>query len=664
MKEYPLSEVEAFACEILNKYYCECDVEFLNSTFAEDIVWIGAGEGQKAEGKEAVTAYFTQKKRDMAPWDVSYEIYETRRLGSDCYLCEGSSRISFCKRTEMLLDNQQRFTFIFRDNGGKLETIHIHNLMPYPGWQEAVQAAIFKVYPLILKLNLTQDTYRCFSEEEIQFIDKTEGVYSEIYSSSLPGIHPEHRDKYASVLAREKLMERFSRGEREVYLDFQQEGTNGEYGWRSVCVIQMENPFSPDVMAIGLVKVQDTQKEKQEEQEQLLRGALQSANASSLAKSDFLSRISHDIRTSMNGIVGMSAIGQRNLQKPDTVLECFQKIDASSKYLFDILNDILDVSKLETGKMELISQCFSLQVLLEEVNHIITPQAKGRRLIYEEYKKRLETEYYVGDAARIKQILINLLSNSLKFTPAGGKVIMSVRQEDENYDLSFLEFCICDTGIGISEAFLQRIFQPFEREIPEVICDNPGSGLGLSIAYSLVHLMGGTIEADSKKGEGTQITVRLPLAPVYEEETVYGKNSNSWWEEEESEDFDFYGYRVLLAEDNELNREIACTLLEMNGIEVETAENGQEAVDMFSENPPGYYMAILMDIRMPVMDGLESTCAIRALDRGDAQTIPIIAMTANAFQEDEEEARKIGMDGYLVKPLEVDAIFRELRHYV
>ena len=953
-------EIEGFAGKILTRYFCDSDVEFLISTFAEDIVWLGAGELQKAEGRDAVGACFRGGQDELSPCDMFDEVYETRELGGDIYLCEGLSRLRAKEGTGIVLDMQQRITFIFRDLGDRLETVHIHNSAPYKDiqdgelfpveaakekyrmlefalerreeeyrqqanflsqlynsvpcgiiqfstdtehrvinvnrmvweaygfrseeeyrqriispfqlvteqdkewihdlveslvldgdttsyirksygvdgrkmWisvimgrivnadgQEVIQAvftditelkrmeleqereqmienrslraAICTAYPLIMSLNLTKDTYNCFIDEQDSSMWDRQGRYTEMLNQFGQRVYPSYREDYMNTFRREHVLERFAAGEREIYMELQQIGRDGRYHWISVQVIYVENPFNGDVLAIDMIKVLDAQRAEQARQEQLLRDALASAKAANQAKSDFLSRMSHDIRTPMNAIIGMSTIGQLKIGDIKSSQDCFRKIDASSRYLLSLINDILDMSKIETGKMELAQEYFDFTELIGEIDQIIYPQAREKQIQYEIYHEEPLEQYYIGDALRVKQVLMNLLSNALKFTAVGGSIQIYIQEQKRTNGFSYIRFCVKDTGVGMSKEFRTRIFQPFEQESPEAARNNVGSGLGLSIVYNLIQLMGGTIEVESEKNKGTAFTVTMPLKLVEDDEQKEGQRkqkellngldvlivdddpvvgcqcteilkdagaSTLWvesgfkavdaverhmkdgryydiamidWQmpdldgletarrirglvgpdttiimisaydwsyieeeargagvdyfipkplfrnsiydafagaigrshpaEEKLEKADFHGCRILLAEDNELNREIAKTLLEMHGMTVETALDGREALELFDRNPLHYYDAVLMDIRMPVMNGLEATRSIRGLKRLDARRVPILAMTANAFEEDKLIAFEAGMTGYLVKPLDIEVVLEEIGKYI
>lgn len=956
-----LKEAEELAARIMRTYFCESNMDVLLSTLAEDVIWLGGGKMQKAEGREAVTASFLAGKEEMIPFDMSDEQYETRRIAEGCYVCESVSYLRAKTESGIAMETQQRCTLVFRENGeGRLETVHIHNSIPFAEieddelfpvksgreeyeklqqvmklleqdmeyqeqflkqlyetlpcgilqltigeehevininpmvWQfygyaseqdymehvkspvelvepedkewilaildsltlggppavykrrchrlnhtdawisvamgrivnavgkeviqavftditqqrqleiaqeqerllenKALRTAIRTSYPLIMNLNLTRDSYSCFDGAAEGYAFPPEGVYSEMFRYYCSLVYPSYQEDFAASFNREELLRRFMDGEQEVYMEFQVKGVDDAFHWLSIMMINVENPFNDDIMAINMIKVLDNQRAEQARQEQLLRDALASAKAANRAKSDFLSRMSHDIRTPMNAIVGMSTIGQLKSDDRNIVMDCFHKIDASSKYLLSLINDILDMSRIETGKMETAREYFDFMHFIEELNQIIFPQTLEQELDYEMFCHENIEKHYIGDSLRLKQILMNLLSNALKFTPSGGKIKVEIRENSRTNGFTYLEFIVKDSGIGMSGEFLNKIFLPFEQETPGGARNNVGSGLGLSIVYNLVQLMGGSIQVKSQKQEGTTFTVTLPFELVSDgterewerkrqellkdfhvlvvdddpeiggqtarilddigastvwvdtgyravdevrqaignnrlydiamidwrmpgidgvetarriraltgpdtmiimisaydwssieaeakeagvdyfiskplmRSSVYDTFSRLEKKEEDKQEKHVFsllrGKRILLAEDNDLNREIASTILDMHGIIVDEAADGKQALERYLKAKTGTYLAVLMDIRMPVMDGLEAVQAIRSSGKKDAATIPILAMTANAFDEDKRRAFEAGINGYLVKPLDIDIMLAELEKLV
>lgn len=413
------------------------------------------------------------------------------------------------------------------------------------------------------------------------------------------------------------------------------------------------------------------QKELQQQLEkrsQELQAALQAAEVANREKSDFLSRMSHDIRTPMNAIMGMTDIASAHIDTPEKVQDCLRKISLSSQHLLGLINDVLDMSKIESGKVELRHESFNFRAFLQDFENLYGEQAKSKGISYETILASDLEVQIIGDSLRLNQVLSNLLSNALKFTPAKGMIKLRVSKTSEDQENVYLRFEVIDTGCGIAEENYDKIFESFEQENVDVTYKYGGTGLGLSIVKRFTGLMGGGIHVTSVQGSGSTFTVDLPFGKIKESgkptrfSDINGRNDLA--KDCYAVDYDFKGKRILLVEDNELNREIAEELIGVTGASVESAEDGVQAVEMFKESAEGYYDLILMDVQMPHMDGYEATRCIRALGRSDAQKVPIFAMTANAFAEDVQKSREAGMNAHISKPLNIRAVYKQMNRYL
>ena len=612
--------------------------------------------------------------------------------------------------------------------------------------------------------------------------------YSERY------VAPEDREAFLRAVSLPEALDRMRRegGSCSIKYTVNTNGSPAYKTWNMSLYRYDDNREYMLSYILDITKLVLEQQEKEREAErnrQIIKDALTAAEQASRAKSDFLSRMSHEIRTPMNAVIGMTTIAAASLDNRDKLTDCLGKIGLSSRYLLSLINDILDMSRIESGKVSIINEEFDFRSFVEGISSLIYPQAKNKNIVFDLNIEGVVDERYRGDPLRLNQVLINILSNALKFTPEWRSVHLSIRETRRVRDRAYLQFIVRDTGIGMEKGLLERIFEPFEQGGASISHSYGGSGLGLAISSNLISLMNGHISVSSTPGVGSEFVVELPLLTVpdntpkqavsledirvlvvdddlvtcehttlilnrigvdaeyvtsgkaavtrvksaLQRHTCYNIALVDWkmpdmdgvetarsirrivgpdtlviimsaydWTEIEARareagvDFfiskpifqsvvqdvllkatrrrqsaatlpvqkeDFAGRRILLVEDNEINMEIARTLLEFRNASVDGACNGQQAVEMFRSSPPNHYDAVLMDVRMPVMDGIAATQAIRGLNRADAATVPILAMTANAFAEDIEQSRKAGMNEHLAKPIEPETLYARLASY-
>ena len=385
---------------------------------------------------------------------------------------------------------------------------------------------------------------------------------------------------------------------------------------------------------------------------------LSQADEASQSKTTFLSRMSHEIRTPMNGIIGMLSLAEGKLDSTHPAMQYLTKIDELSAHLLSLINDILDMSRIEAGKVELEDKPFSLRKLGDKLYDMFAKNLEQRNIEYTVEFEDVTVDYVIGDELRISQVIINFLSNAVKFTEKG-EIRVTLRQMALAGGTADIMIRVRDTGIGMSPEFINRIFRPFEQESMDTQKKYGGTGLGMAISDQIVKLMGGEIVVESMVGKGSDFMVFLHLPVSEEVEDVSEEKASA---DEAAAEFDdvFEGKSILVAEDNELNAVIAVEVLKNMGAKVELATNGQEAVDHFEQNPAGYYDFILMDVQMPVMDGRAAARKIRGLDHADAADIPVFALSADAFIEDERLSRESGMNGHYAKPVD----FNELQNSI
>ncbi len=668
--------------------------------------------------------------------------------------------------------------------------------------QAIISEALF-VFNVNVSRNIIEDDFYKITGEQNTAILPLVGMHAPCNADAFfsrwgeQKVSPEDRENYDRCINMQYLREAYERGETELVLEYETEIDGASSVILRHTILLICDSISGDIVAMNNLKDITDQRKKERETRKALLDAYEAANRASSAKTDFLSRMSHDIRTPMNAIIGMTAIAGTHLQDPEKMAECLGKITSASRHLLALINEVLDMSKIESGTLSLNEEEFNLSSLMDNLLNMVRPMIEEKQHELEVCIHDLKHENVIGDSMRIQQAFMNIVSNSVKYTPSGGKIRIELTEKPSGQvKTGCYEFVFVDNGIGMSQEFLKHLFEPFERAEDVRTSKVQGTGLGMPVARNIIHMMGGDIQVESELEKGSRFTVQILLKyqeedavslaeliklPVlvadddeiacrstclmldelglhsegvlsgeeavicvdraHERQEQYFAVILDWkmpgmdgietakeirrrvgpevpiiilsgydWSQCEMEaraagvdafitkplfksrlatvlrglveeqqpqepeqqgreledtlEHDFTGKRVLLVEDNELNREIATEILEMVGLEVESAENGSIAVDMFAGADPGYYNMVIMDVQMPVMNGYEATCAIRSLKRKDARYIPIVAMTANAFAEDIQAAKSSGMNEHMAKPIDLGQLMDVLERWL
>lgn len=509
-------------------------------------------------------------------------------------------------------------------------------------------------YYALYRVYFIRETYECIKPSAyVQGRIASTGPYADLLQAAIDIIEPEAREEYIRSFSCENIRTLVSQKVRDFGGEFRRL-FDSEYRWVSIRIL-FDDVLTPEEVVLCFREIEQ-EKLLQLAERNLLRDSLESARRSEQAKQSFFSNMSHDMRTPVNAIIGFADLARHALDNPEKAGTYIDKISYSSRQLKNLIDDILNMSRMEQGKLSLNNQEMDLKKCLQECLDTYQLQAEMEQKTLQ-VSLDMKDCWVMGDSVRILQLLNNLLSNAFKFTSQNDVISVSVTQAENagSQDSVKYRIVVSDTGMGMSKDFLPHLFEPYMREVRFGSKAVAGTGLGMSISRNLVEQMNGEIRVESELGQGSTFTVVLPFVPV--RTTPEGEAHDTSYESE----FSFLqGMRILLAEDNMVNMELAAEMLSMHGMVVDQAWNGREAVDLFAKASPFFYNAVLMDMQMPEMDGCEATRAIRAMDRPDAGSIPVIAVTANAFAEDVASTTAAGMTAHVSKPIDFKQLFQIL----
>lgn len=531
---------------------------------------------------------------------------------------------------------------------------------------------VMQLFARFIVVDLEKDTYEYLKDMEEGWAKK--GRYSDLVEYFIPKyVREDGTENMQQVITKEYIQTKMD--EDTPYLQFEYRIRREDERWENISILSLKRKKGVPVRILYAIQDVTALKEDELRNRAALIEAFQAADEANHAKSEFLSRMSHDIRTPMNAIMGMTTVASMYMDDRERLADCLEKITLSSRHLLALINDVLDMSKIESGNVTLAEEEFDLEKTVESLLAIIQPQVQEKQQHLEVNIAGIIHKAVIGDPLRLQQVFVNIMGNAVKFTPEGGTLTFGIVEKTSRIQGSgCYEFTFEDTGIGMEKEFLEKIFEPFSREENTRSRKIEGTGLGMSIAKNIVRMMNGDIQVESTPDVGSKFTVQiyLKLQEITEEaaETRQDFKSSSEAVEENVSELeklgqkDYSGKRVLVVEDNDLNIEIAEELLEFMGIEVEKARDGQQAVDILLERPKDYYDLIFMDIQMPNKNGYEASKEIRASGREDLKTIPIVAMSADAFSDDIQRAVSAGMNDHVAKPIELPKLSAALEKWI
>ena len=539
--------------------------------------------------------------------------------------------------------------------------------------------ALMDTAEIIQSVNLTQNLLEKIfwqNRENRQIPDiKLPCPYDTYCKTCQRFVTKETRENYRITENPAQLIERFKAGEKQVTVEYQVEQSDGSRCWWQETVLMSQEMVyesktkqtSTVIGAIILFKDISEFHEQEDRERERLQVAYEKADLESRAKTEFMNRMSHDIRTPINGILGMIQMIRKNYKDQEKIEECVDKMDLSVQHLSELVNDVLDMSKIESGYLELQNDTFDLNTLIDQVEVVVSAQVEAMEISYESHREKVNHTMLSGDTLQIRRIMLNLFSNAIKYNKRGGRIDTYVKELSFDGMCAAFEFRITDTGVGMSREYIkEELFKPFTQEINDARTQYKGTGLGMSIVKGLVEKMGGTIRVSSTPGVGTEFRFYLSFPVVQPEKESQNEECVQRTKQDLKEDKPLRGYHILLAEDNEINMEIAEFYLEEAGAQVTKAWNGREAAELFKQSGLREYDAVLMDIMMPELDGKEASRKIRSMadQREDAAEIPILAMTAQASTESIHQCKSAGMNECIFKPVNAKELIRLLQDIV
>ena len=619
-----------------------------------------------------IISNLSEKKEESAKYELPY----CRKNGEETL----RGRMTFLRLDDTAAGELHHFIVgfeVFHDMEQVLEDERLHLEQYYEQMKQSILEnsnyveALLETAEALYTVNLTQDRleqifhHRKKEERIFDFQGELPCSYDGYCRKIRQHITEDTLETYKIIDTSKSLLDRFYAGEKQVTVEYQESNKDGKEIWIQKTVLMSQDTVYDNekerehTVVRGIIMFRNTSEfhEKDQKEKEQLQIAYEKADMESKTKTEFMNRMSHDLRTPINGILGMIHVIRKSWNNQEKLEDSVDKIEISTRHLMDLVNDVLDMSKLESGHLTVHEEPFDLEDLMKEVAVLMQGQLEETGITHRKHRENMQHTMLKGDALQLQRIMMNLFGNAVKYNKKNGTIDTYVTEISCDGKNVLYEFRIADSGIGMSREYMEHeLFQPFTQEKADARTQYKGTGLGMSIVKGLIDRMNGTISVRSTPGEGSEFTFRLAFRLAEEERQQAADNK------EDAKD-DLAGMRVLLVEDNDINMEIAEFYLTDAGIIVEKAWNGKEAVEKYEGTPKGYYSAILMDIMMPVMNGIEAARNIRRKEKNGGKEIPIIAMTAQSERESKESCSLAGMNAYISKPVDPENLIRILRMY-